>query len=59
MGLAVADAVGAPYEGLTNADIFFQFGSPDGLVKNQAIHGGLLLFTCLNFCPAALPFVFE
>ncbi|MDB5313356.1 MAG: draG 1 [Gemmataceae bacterium] len=33
-GLAVGDAIGAPYEGLTGADIFFRFGSPDQLVKN-------------------------
>lgn len=36
LGLAVGDAVGAPYEGLTHADIFFQFGSPDALVKNPS-----------------------
>lgn len=34
LGLAVGDAVGAPYEGLTGADIFFHFGPPDRIVKN-------------------------
>jgi poly(ADP-ribose) glycohydrolase ARH3 len=34
LGLAVGDALGAPYEGLTAADIFFQFGTPDVVVKN-------------------------
>src|SRR5579883_118387 len=36
LGLAVGDAIGAPYEGLTHADIFFQFGSPEKLVKNPS-----------------------
>src|SRR5882757_8224521 len=43
LGLAVGDAVGAPYEGLTHADIFFQFGTPDKLVKNP--FGGTLFYT--------------
>ena len=36
LGLAVGDALGAPYEGLTHADIFWQFGSPEKLVKNPS-----------------------
>ncbi|MBN9119295.1 MAG: ADP-ribosylglycohydrolase family protein [Planctomycetes bacterium] len=36
LGLTVGDAVGAPYEGLTHADIFFQFGSPEMLVTNPS-----------------------
>src|SRR3954454_18760235 len=43
LGLAVGDAVGAPYEGLTHADIFFQFGSPEKLVKNPS--GDTLFYT--------------
>jgi poly(ADP-ribose) glycohydrolase ARH3 len=43
LGLAVGDAVGAPYEGLTHADIFFQFGSPEQLVKNPS--GDPLFYT--------------
>jgi poly(ADP-ribose) glycohydrolase ARH3 len=43
LGLAVGDALGAPYEGLTHADIFFQFGSPDALVKNPS--GDTLFYT--------------
>ncbi len=43
LGLAVGDAVGAPYEGLTHADIFFQFGSPDNLVTNPS--GDTLFYT--------------
>jgi poly(ADP-ribose) glycohydrolase ARH3 len=43
LGLAVGDALGAPYEGLTHADIFFQFGSPDSLVKNPS--GDTLFYT--------------
>ncbi|MCI0705472.1 MAG: ADP-ribosylglycohydrolase family protein [Planctomycetia bacterium] len=43
LGLAVGDAVGAPYEGLTHADIFFQFGSPEKLVKNPS--GDTLYYT--------------
>lgn len=43
LGLAVGDAVGAPYEGLTHADIFFQFGSPDKLVTNPS--GDTLFYT--------------
>ena len=34
LGLAVGDAVGAPYEGLTDADIFFRFGSPQHVMSN-------------------------
>ncbi len=43
LGLAVGDALGAPYEGLTHADIFFQFGTPDKLVKNPS--GDTLFYT--------------
>ena len=43
LGLAVGDAVGAPYEGLTHADIFFQFGTPDKLVTNPS--GDALFYT--------------
>src|SRR5690349_4912746 len=43
LGLAVGDAVGAPYAGLTHADIFFQFGSPEKLVKNPS--GDTLFYT--------------
>src|SRR5689334_21012860 len=43
LGLAVGDALGAPYEGLTHADIFFQFGSPDKLVTNPS--GETLYYT--------------
>jgi poly(ADP-ribose) glycohydrolase ARH3 len=34
LGLAIGDAVGAPYEGLTGTDIFYRFGAPDRLVTN-------------------------
>jgi poly(ADP-ribose) glycohydrolase ARH3 len=43
LGLAVGDALGAPYEGLTQADLFFQFGSIDALVKNPS--GDTLFYT--------------
>ncbi|AMV24929.1 ADP-ribosyl-[dinitrogen reductase] glycohydrolase [Gemmata sp. SH-PL17] len=43
LGLAVGDAVGAPYEGLTHADIFFQFGTPDKLATNPS--GDTLYYT--------------
>ena len=43
LDLAVGDAVGAPYEGLTHADIFFQFGGPDKLVTNPS--GDALFYT--------------
>jgi poly(ADP-ribose) glycohydrolase ARH3 len=43
LGLAVGDALGAPYEGLTHADIFWQFGSPEKLVKNPS--GDTLFYT--------------
>ncbi len=43
LGLAVGDAVGAPYEGLTHADIFFQFGTPDKLITNPS--GDTLYYT--------------
>jgi poly(ADP-ribose) glycohydrolase ARH3 len=36
LGLAVGDAVGAPYEGLKHTDIYFQFGTPDKLVTNPS-----------------------
>jgi poly(ADP-ribose) glycohydrolase ARH3 len=43
LGLAVGDALAAPYEGLTHADIFFQFNSPDNLVTNPS--GDTLFYT--------------
>lgn len=43
LGLAVGDALGAPYEGLTQADLFFQFGTPDALVTNPS--GDVLYYT--------------
>lgn len=43
LGLAVGDAVGAPYEGLKHDDIFFQFGTPDKLVTNPS--GDTLFYT--------------
>ena len=43
LGLAVADALGAPYEGLTALDIFYRFGLPDALVKNPS--GDTLYYT--------------
>ena len=43
LGLAVGDALGAPYEGLTHTDIFWQFGSPEKLVKNPS--GDTLFYT--------------
>jgi poly(ADP-ribose) glycohydrolase ARH3 len=43
LGLAVGDALGAPYEGLTHTDIFWQFGSPDNLVTNPS--GETLYYT--------------
>lgn len=43
LGLAVGDALGAPYEGLTHADIFFRFGSVEELVKNPS--GDTLFYT--------------
>lgn len=43
LGLAVGDALGAPYEGLTGADIYFHFGTPDVLVKNPS--GDTLYYT--------------
>ena len=43
LGLAVGDAVGAPYEGLKHTDIFFQFGTPDKLVTNPS--GETLYYT--------------
>jgi poly(ADP-ribose) glycohydrolase ARH3 len=43
LGLAVGDALGAPYEGLTHSDIFWQFGSPEKLVKNPS--GDTLFYT--------------
>ena len=43
LGLAVGDAVGAPYEGLKHTDIFFQFGSPEKLVTNPS--GDTLYYT--------------
>ena len=43
LGLAMGDAVGAPYEGLKHTDIFFQFGTPDKLVTNPS--GETLYYT--------------
>ena len=36
LGLAVGDALGAPYEGLTDQDIFFRFGLPEVIVRNPS-----------------------
>jgi poly(ADP-ribose) glycohydrolase ARH3 len=36
IGLAVGDALGAPYEGLTSQDIFFRFGSLEAVVANPS-----------------------
>jgi poly(ADP-ribose) glycohydrolase ARH3 len=43
LGLAVGDALGAPYEGLTGPDIFFRFGPPHVIVKNPS--GDTLYYT--------------
>ena len=43
LGLAVGDALGAPYEGLPCREIFFRFGTPDVLVKNPS--GDTLYYT--------------
>jgi poly(ADP-ribose) glycohydrolase ARH3 len=43
LGLAVADALGGPYEGLTSADLYFRFGTPDVLVRNPS--GDTLYYT--------------
>lgn len=43
LGLAVADALGAPYEGLTGPDIYFRFGSPASIVTNPS--GDTLYYT--------------
>lgn len=43
LGLAVGDALGAPYEGLTDKDIFFRFGLPDLIVRNPS--GDTLRYT--------------
>ncbi len=42
-GLAVGDALGAPYEGLTSEDIFFRFGSLEAVVTNPS--GDTLFYT--------------
>ena len=42
-GLAVGDALGAPYEGLTSPDIFFRFGEPAVIVTNPT--GDTLYYT--------------
>jgi poly(ADP-ribose) glycohydrolase ARH3 len=34
VGLAIGDALGAPYEGLTSEDIFFRFGEPTHIATN-------------------------
>ena len=43
LGLAVGDALGAPYEGLTGLDIFYRFGPPAGIVTNPS--GDTLFYT--------------
>jgi poly(ADP-ribose) glycohydrolase ARH3 len=43
LGLAVGDALGGPYEGLTSTDIFFQFGTIDAIIHNPS--GDTLYFT--------------
>lgn len=43
LGLAVADALGAPYEGLTALDIFYRFGLPEAIVRNPS--GDTLYYT--------------
>jgi poly(ADP-ribose) glycohydrolase ARH3 len=43
LGLAVGDALGAPYEGLTALDIFHQFGPPDVVASNPS--GDTLYYT--------------
>ena len=43
LGLAVGDALGAPYEGLTGMDIFYRFGPPAGIVTNPS--GDTLYYT--------------
>ena len=43
LGLAVGDALGGPYEGLTASDIFFQFGTPEVIVRNPS--GETLYYT--------------
>lgn len=43
LGLAVGDALGAPYEGLTGFDIFHGFGPPAAVVKNPS--GDTLYYT--------------
>jgi poly(ADP-ribose) glycohydrolase ARH3 len=43
LGLAVGDALGAPYEGLTCTHIFYRFGPPAAVVKNPS--GDPLFYT--------------
>ncbi|QEL18220.1 ADP-ribosylglycohydrolase family protein [Limnoglobus roseus] len=43
IGLAVADALGAPYEGLTSDDIFYRFGAGTHVVTNP--DGDTLYYT--------------
>ena len=43
LGLAVGDALGAPYEGLPATDIYHQFGPPDVIASNPS--GGTLYYT--------------
>ena len=43
LGLAVGDALGTPYEGLTGLDIFYRFGPPAGIVTNPS--GDTLYYT--------------
>ena len=37
LGLAVGDALGAPYEGLNADNVFWGFGSPAELLKNAGM----------------------
>ena len=43
LGLAVGDALGAPYEGLPALDIFHRFGPPDVIASNPS--GDVLYYT--------------
>lgn len=36
LGLAVGDALGAPYEALTDQDIFHRFGLPEAFIRNPS-----------------------
>lgn len=43
LGLAVGDALGGPYEGLTATDIFYQFGTAEQFIHNPS--GDTLYYT--------------